>query len=97
MFWEAIQPYVIWWAKEPLGLWLGNWLFIFHLFGITLLLGTRVLLSMLLLGFAFKNQPVSELSREVRPYAATGLALALFSGFLIFTRRRGLLSWRVVP
>jgi uncharacterized membrane protein SirB2 len=91
MFWDAIQPYVIWWAKEPLGLWLGNstsriaWLFIFHLFGITLVLGTRVLLSRRLLGFAFKNQPVSELSREVRPYAATGLALALFSGFLIFT------------
>ena len=91
MFWDAIQPYVMWWAKEPLGLWLGNstsriaWLFIFHLLGITLLLGTRVLLSVRLLGFAFKHQPVSELSREVRPYAATGLVLALFSGFLIFT------------
>jgi uncharacterized protein DUF6644 len=91
MFWDAIQPYVMWWAKQPLGSWLGNsstriaWLFIFHLFGITLLLGTRVLLSMRLLGLAFKDQPVSELSREVRPYAAAGLALALFAGFLIFT------------
>ena len=49
------------------------------------MLGTRVLLSVRLLGLAFKDQPVAELSREVRPYAATGLALALFSGFLIFT------------
>ena len=91
MFWEMIQPYVLWWGKTSLGLWLGAstsrvaWLFIFHLFGITLMLGTRVFLSLRLLGLAFRNQPVAELSREVRPYAAAGLALALFSGFLIFT------------
>ena len=44
MFWEMIQPYVLWWGKTSLGLWLGAstsrvaWLFIFHLFGITLML-----------------------------------------------------------
>ena len=91
MFWEMIQPYVLLWAKTPLGLWLGAstsrvaWLFIFHLFGITLMLGTSVLLSLRLLVVAFRNQPVVELSREVRPYAGAGLALARFSGFLIFT------------
>ena len=91
MFWDAIQPYVMWWAAGPLAQWLGDstskvaWLFIFHLFGITLMLGTRVLLSFRLLGLAFKDQPVSELSRQLRPYAGTGLALALLAGFLIFT------------
>jgi hypothetical protein len=91
MFWETLQPYVLWWGKTPFGLWLGEstsrvaWLFIFHLLGITLMLGTRVLLGFRLLGVAFRDQPVSELSREVRPYAAAGLALAVVTGILIFT------------
>jgi len=91
MFWDFLQPYVLWWGKTALGLWLGEstervaWLFIFHLFGITLLLGTRVLLSLRLFGIIFRDQPIAELSREVRPYAAAGLALALLTGFLIFT------------
>lgn len=91
MVWNFLQPYVSWWGNTAFGLWVGEsvpriaWLFIFHLFGITLWLGTRVVLSMRLLGVAFQNQPVADLSREIRPYAAAGLTLALCSGFVIFT------------
>ena len=56
----------------------------FHLFGLTLLLGTMVLMSLRLMGAIFKRQPVAELAGELMPYQTTGLILMSVSGPLMF-------------
>jgi hypothetical protein len=56
----------------------------FHLFGLTLLLGTLVVLCLRLMGVIFKKQPVAELSGELGPYQITGLCLMLITGPLMF-------------
>jgi hypothetical protein len=55
-----------------------------HLFGLVLLLGTIVILSLRLLGVLMAQQPVAELARELAMYTACGLALMLTSGSLMF-------------
>ena len=56
----------------------------FHLFGITLLLGSMVILNLRLLGIGFLQLPMAALSRQVWPWAVGGLLLAIGSGFLVF-------------
>jgi len=55
-----------------------------HLFGLTLLLGTIVLLSLRLLGAMLKKQPVAELAADLLPYQSWGLGLMGFSGIFMF-------------
>jgi hypothetical protein len=55
-----------------------------HLFGLTLLLGTMVVLCLRLMGAIFKKQPVAELAGELGPYQITGLCLMLATGLLMF-------------
>ena len=55
-----------------------------HLFGLVLLLGTIVILSLRLLGVIMARQPVPELARELANYSTSGLALMLSSGVLMF-------------
>jgi hypothetical protein len=55
-----------------------------HLFGLTLLLGTLVVLCLRLMGGMFKRQPVAELAGELEPYQLTGLGLMLVTGPLMF-------------
>lgn len=56
----------------------------FHLFGLTLLLGTLVVVCLRLMGFIFKKQPVAELAGELSPYQTTGLILMSITGPLMF-------------
>ena len=56
----------------------------FHLFGITLLLGSMVILNFRLLGIGLRQLPMAALSRQIWPWAIGGLVLAIASGFLVF-------------
>ncbi len=56
----------------------------FHLFGLTLLLGTLVVVCLRLMGVIFKQQPVAELAGELSPYQTTGLVLMAITGPLMF-------------
>jgi len=56
----------------------------FHLFGLTLLLGTIVILSLRLMGAILKKQPIAELAGELLPYQTTGLILMIITGSLMF-------------
>jgi len=56
----------------------------FHLFAITLLLGSMVILNLRLLGIGFRQLPMAALSRQIWPWAIGGLLLAIASGFLVF-------------
>ena len=88
--WQILEPFANWLGTTALAQWLGAstgriaWLFILHLSGLTMLLGTTLLLSLRLLGLVFRKQPVAELRRELLSWNLTGLGLMLLSGTLIF-------------
>ena len=91
MVWEALQPFVNWLGVTELGQWLGQstdriaWLFVFHLLGLTLLLGSTIVLNIRLLGFGFRSQRISQLTHDTAIFRTVGLVLMLLSGALIFT------------
>ncbi len=67
----------------------STWLFpfveIFHLLALGVLGGTILIVNLRLMGLRFKNEPVSELARDVRPWMLGSLAVMLLSGFLLFS------------
>lgn len=87
---NAIYPFFDWCQNGPLGHFVASREIFFpgletvHLFGLTLLLGTVVLLSLRLLGVIMVRQPVSELAGDLAPYTSSGLFLILFSGVFMF-------------
>ena len=91
MMWETLQPFVNWLGKSGLGQWLGQstvriaWLFVMHLFGLILLLGTTIVLSIRLLELGLLKQQLARLSRDLAIVRTAGLVLMLSSGALIFT------------
>src|SRR5215467_7737460 len=88
--WQILEPAANWLGTTAFSLWLGAstgrvaWLLIAHLAGLTMLLGTTLVLNLRLLGLLFKKHPVAELRCELGVWNLTGLGLMLFSGFLIF-------------
>src|SRR6202453_1546403 len=56
----------------------------FHLFALTVLLGTIVVLCLRQFGLVLKNQPISEGAAALRPWNRWGLAVMLTSGILLF-------------
>ena len=91
MPWEVLLPYAAWLGNTPFAQWLGasTWrvagLLSVHLFGLTLLLGSVIVVSLNLLGLFQRRKPASRLRRDVRPVLLTGLTLSLVTGALIFT------------
>lgn len=86
----SIYPFFEWCQNGPLGQFVASreaffpGLETFHLFGLTLLLGTVALLCLRLLGIVLVRQPVSELAVDLQPYTSWGLFLILFSGAFMF-------------
>lgn len=76
------------------GLWIGvtirdsRFLFpiieTFHLLGITMLLGTLLLVNLRLFNLGMRRLPVDRLARELSPWMLGSLALVLASGTLLF-------------
>jgi hypothetical protein len=56
-----------------------------HLIGMTLLLGTLLMVDLSLLGFGIGRAPVSRIARELRGWTAAGLAIMLLSGPLMLS------------
>jgi hypothetical protein len=56
----------------------------FHLFALTVLLGTIVILCLRQFGLILKTQPISEVATALRPWNRWGLAVMLTSGILLF-------------
>lgn len=89
--WDLLNPLVSWLGATPFALWVGQstnriaWLFVFHLFGLVLLLGGTIVLSLRLLGVALRQVPEQVLARTVLPISSSGLLLMVASGFIIFS------------
>jgi hypothetical protein len=66
----------------------STWLFptieTLHIFGIILLVGSTSILDLRLLGWAFREDSVSQLARRYLPWTWAGFAIQLVSGFLLF-------------
>lgn len=71
-------------AVSKSSFWVGAGLQIVHIFGILLLLGSVLLVSLRLLGLVLQDRPVSAVSRTVTRFIHVGLALLATSGFLMF-------------
>jgi hypothetical protein len=56
----------------------------FHLFGITLLLGSMLILNLRLLGIGLQEIPLKVLAKYVWSWGTAGLLLAMVSGFFVF-------------
>ncbi len=89
--WDWLYPYFLWIEKTRLGHGIreSKWSFtlaeVFHLFGLTLFLGTVLLLALRLLDFVLKNKSVAETARELMPWSLGGLLLTIVTGALLFT------------
>ena len=56
----------------------------FHLFALTVLLGTLVILVLRQFGLIYQAQPISEVATALRPWNRWSLAVMLTSGILLF-------------
>jgi hypothetical protein len=56
----------------------------FHLFALTVLLGSLVVLCLRQFGLVYKEQPIAEVARALRPWNLWSLAVMLTSGILLF-------------
>lgn len=55
-----------------------------HLAGLTLLLGTTVILNIRLLRFGFRKLPLPLLTEQLWPWSKAGLALTICTGIMVF-------------
>jgi hypothetical protein len=56
----------------------------FHLFALTVLLGTLVILCLRQFGLVLKNQSIAEVAAQLKPWNRWGMAVMLTSGILLF-------------
>ena len=65
----------------------STWIFaameVVHLFGLTLLLGTTIVLSLRMFGAGMRDQSVAQLAADTRPWNTLGLFLSVGSGVIL--------------
>jgi uncharacterized membrane protein SirB2 len=87
---ETLTPLVARLGATPFAQWIGQStariysLFTLHLFGLVLLIGGTIFMSLRLLGFVLANKPVREVGQAATPLIAIGLTVMIASGSLIF-------------
>src|SRR5579863_3934068 len=58
-----------------------------HLLGLTMLIGTVLMVDMALLGFGIRRHPVARIAAELAPWTTGGLVVMLISGPLILSSK----------
>jgi hypothetical protein len=87
----SLLPFFQWCDSSWLGTTIRNSQFLFpviemfHLFALTILLGTTLIISLRLLGVMFQQQTFPELASSLMPWNLWSLAVMLCTGFLLFT------------
>ncbi len=88
--WDSLYPYFLWIEKTPPahGIRESKWIFsvaeVFHLFGLTLLLGVVLILALRLFGLVLQRKEVAAMTRELMPLSIGGLTLVLSTGIILF-------------
>ena len=69
--------------------WMYQAVEITHYFTLFILVGTAVIVDLRILGVTARRQSVPQLAQQLFPWVWTALALALLSGFIMFTTGAG--------
>jgi hypothetical protein len=88
--WESFRPFFLW-CNET---WIGQtvrestWTFaiveVFHLWGLTILLGSVLVLYLRLAGLTLRSQSIEQVARQFAPWTAVGVSLMVISGGTLF-------------
>jgi hypothetical protein len=86
-----VQAFCAWCSNSFFGhgvrysVWLFPCIEIIHLLALGMLGGTILIINLRLLGVRFRNEPVSDLARELQPWMISSLGVMLVSGFFLFS------------
>ena len=86
--WEALQ-HTGWVTTLATSRWLYGLVSVVHYSAVFFCVGTIVLLDLRILGVAYRNQALSVLAEQLRPWAWTGFGAVAVSGFLLFAVEAG--------
>jgi hypothetical protein len=64
--------------------WVFAFIEVFHLLGLTLLLGTVVLVDLRLCGYGLRRQSMAEVASDALPWMLVGMVVTMGSGSLLF-------------
>jgi hypothetical protein len=88
--WESFRPFFLW-CNET---WIGQsvrestWAFAFveviHLWGLTMLLGSLLMVYLRVTGLAMRTEPVESIARQFAPWNLVGLIVMVLSGGTLF-------------
>jgi hypothetical protein len=79
-----------WFDNTPISIVIRNSTYIFpivevfHLFGLTLLLGTLTITDLRMLGVGMRRQSISTVASQLAPFTIWGAVLTIVSGILLF-------------
>ena len=79
-----------WFDATPISLMIRNSTYIFpvvevfHLFGLTLLLGTITVIAMRMFGLGMRRQSIQDVASQLMPWSVGGAILTIVSGILLF-------------
>ena len=86
----ALLPFFRWADHTWISQWIrdSTWVFalieVFHLFGLTLLLGTLTVLNLRLFGWGLGGHPLKSVAADALPWTFVGMAVSITSGILLF-------------
>jgi hypothetical protein len=86
----ALLPFFRWADHTGISVWIrdSTWAFalieVFHLFGLTLLLGTLTVLNLRLFGWGLGGYPLKVVAADALPWTLIGMAVSIVSGILLF-------------
>ena len=86
--WEALQ-HTGWVTTLATSRWLYGLVSVVHYSAVFFCVGTIVLLDLRILGVADRNQALSVLAEQLRPWTWIGLGAVAVSGFLLFATEAG--------
>ena|SRR5437868_7234734 len=87
---HATLPFFRWADQTWISVWIrdSTWAFalieVFHLFGLTLLLGTLTILNLRLFGWGLGAYPLKAVAIDALPWTFVGMAVSITSGILLF-------------
>jgi hypothetical protein len=88
---ETLIPLFAWWGHTAIGQTIRSSAAliavtqIIHLLGLTMLIGTVLMVDMALFGFGIRRHPVARITGELAPWTTGGLVVMLISGPLILS------------
>jgi hypothetical protein len=87
---HATLPFFRWADHTWIAMWIrdSTWVFalleVFHLFGLTLLLGTLVVVNLRLFGFGLTGHSLSDVASDALPFTVGAMVATIASGALLF-------------